>query len=80
MEFTKKGSIENKIRNKMSRFYQGGDRYIDEDFPFKRACLQGEKDENIFVTSDHIIFKRKFLHVVKRLWQEIDDRDRYFVV
>ena len=35
--------------------------------------------KNVLVTSDHIIFKKK-LHMVKRLWQEIDDKDGDFVV
>ena len=32
------------------------------------------------MTSDHIIFKGKLLHVVKRVWRELYDKYRDFVV
>ena len=43
--------------------------YLDEDSTFKRACCQGETDEDIFVTSDDIKFKGKFLNMLKRVCQ-----------
>ena len=56
------------------------DFYLDKDSSFKRARLQGEKDENIVITSDHIRFKGKSFHVVQRVWRELDTKDREFVV
>ena len=41
----------------MRRVYEEDDCYLDEDLPFKIFRLQGEKDENLVVTRDHIIFK-----------------------
>ena len=37
-----------KTRNKTGRFCKEGNLYIDEDCPFKRARLQGEKDKKHF--------------------------------
>ena len=54
--------------------------YLDEDRPFKRSRRQGEKDENLVVTSYRIILKEKLLHVLQRVWQEIDAKYRDFVV
>ena len=65
----KKGSIERKVRNKMRRVFEEDDCYLDKYCPLKRARCQVEKDENLAVTSDHIIFKGKFLNVVQRVWQ-----------
>ena len=56
------------------------DWYLYKDRPLKRARRQGEKDEKLVVTSDHIRFKIKFLHVVNIIWQEIYAKDRDFVV
>ena len=36
------------------------DSYIYKDRPFKRVRCQGEKDEKLVVTSDHIIFKGNY--------------------
>ena len=65
----KKGSTERKSRNKMRRFCEEDDCYLDEDCHFKRARRQGDKDENLVLKSDHIIFKVKFLHVLQRIWR-----------
>ena len=63
MEVIKKGSTETKFRNKTRHVCEEDDCYLDNDSPIKRSRRQGEKDENLFVTNDHIIFKRKFLHL-----------------
>ena len=79
-QFTKKGSTERKFRNKIKRVCEEDDWYLDKDRPFERSCRKGKKDENIVVTSYHIIFKGKFLHVVQWIWWELDAKVRYFVV
>ena len=54
--------------------------YLDADFIFKRAHHQRDKYEILVVTSDYIIIKRKSLLVVQRIWKELDNQDRDFVV
>ena len=49
----------------MRRVFEEDGCYLDEYHPFKRARRQGEKYENLVVTSEHIIFKVKLLHVVQ---------------
>ena len=53
----KKGPTERKFRNIMRCVCEEYDCYLDQDRPFKRARRQGEKDEGLVVTGDHIIFK-----------------------
>ena len=64
----------------MRHFCEEDGCYIDEYCNFKRACRHGYKDQNIVVTSDHIIFKGRSLHVVKRLFKYLDFKDIDFVV
>ena len=66
-EVTKKESTEIKFWNKTRRVCEEYDCYLDEDRPFKRTRQQGDKYEKLVVTSEHIRFKVKLLHVVKRL-------------
>ena len=65
--FMKKESTEIKFNNKTRRFCEEGDCYLDEDRPFKRSRRQGDKYENLVVTSDHIRCKFKLLNVVQRV-------------
>ena len=76
----KKGYTDRKFRNKMRCVYEDDEFYLDKYRPFKRSRLQGEKYENLVVTSDHIKFKGKLLHVVQSVCQELDAKDREFVV
>ena len=52
----------------MRRVCEEDDCYLDEDRPFKRDRRQGEKYENLVVTSDHIVFKGILIHVVQVVW------------
>ena len=61
----KKGYEYKKFRNKMRRICEEDDCYLDKHHPSKRSRRQGENDKNLFVTSDHIIFKEIFLYVVQ---------------
>ena len=79
-EFTKKSSTERKFRNIMRRVCEEDDWCIDKYRPFKRPRRQGDKYEELVVTRDHIRFKEKWIHVVKRIVQELDAKGRYFVV
>ena len=67
----KKSSTKRKFRNKTRRVCEEVDCYLHGYLPFKRTRRQGEKDENLVVTSDHIIFKGNFLHMMQRVWIEI---------
>ena len=76
----KKGSIDSKLSNKIRCVCEEYDWYLDEDYILKISHRQGEKDENLIIKSGHIIFKRKLFHVLQRVWQELDDKGRYFFV
>ena len=79
-EVTKKGSTERKLWNQIRIIYEEDYCYLDKYSLFKRDRRQEEKDENLVITSNHIIFKRKILHSVQRLWRELDAKDREFIV
>ena len=64
------------IQEKPRLVCEEDDCYIGRYRPFKRVLHQGDKYENIIITSDHIIFKGKFLHLVQRVWQELDFNER----
>ena len=66
---TKKGYIERKYTNKTRRVSEEDECYLDEYSTFKRTHYQGENDEELLFTSEHIIFKRKLFHGVKRVWK-----------
>ena len=70
-EVMNKRSTNRKPRNKMRRVCEKDYCYLDEYHPLKISRHQGEKDEDLVVTSDKIILKGKLLHVVQRLWQEL---------
>ena len=53
----------------MRLVFEEGDYYLDKYRPFKIARRQGDKDENLVVTSYCIRFKVKFPHVVQSIWQ-----------
>ena len=76
----KKDSTERKSRNKMRHVCEDYEFYLDKHYPFIRVRCQGEKYENLVVTSELIISKEKSLHVVKRVWRELDAKDIEFVV
>ena len=80
MEVIKKGSADTKFRNKTRHVCEVDNWYLDKDSPLKKSCHQIEIYEDLIVTSDHIKFKGKLLHVVWRIWQELDSKDRDFVV
>ena len=67
MEVTKKGCTERKFRNKTGRVCEEEDCYLEKYCTFKRSHSQGEIYEKLVVKIDHIIFKRKFLHVVQKV-------------
>ena len=64
-----KAYIERKFRNKMRRVCEEDYRYLDKDCTFKIPRRKGDKYENFVVTSDHIRFKGKLLHVVQTVWK-----------
>ena len=47
------------------------DFYLEKDCPFKIDRSQGYINEEFVVTSDHIKFKGKFLHVLYRVRKEL---------
>ena len=55
----KKGSTDIKFRNKIRHVSEEDECYLDEDYPFKRTSLQGDKYDNLVITNDHIRFKEK---------------------
>ena len=67
MEVMKKGCTERKFRNKTRLVCEEEDYYLEKYCPFKRSHSQGEVYEKLVVKIDHIIFKRKFLHVVQKV-------------
>ena len=64
-----KGYIERKFSNKMRHVCEEDYRYLDKDCTFKIPRRKGDKYENFVVTSDHIRFKGKLLHVVQTVWK-----------
>ena len=75
-EVTKEGYTDSKFNNKPRHVCEEDDWYIDKDRPFKTSCRQGERDEDLFVTSYPNKLKGKFLHVVQRVWQKLDSKDK----
>ena len=55
--FINRVSTKSKFKNKMRRVFEEYDCYLDGYRPFKRACHQGDKYEDLFITSDYITFK-----------------------
>ena len=66
-EVMKKDPTEEKLRNKIRRVYEEDDYFVDKYCVFKRAICQGDKDEDLVVTCDHIKSKRRILHLVQRV-------------
>ena len=68
-EIMYKRSTESKFSNKPGRFCEEDDLYLDRYCPLKISRCKGEKDEDLFITSDYSIFKRKLIYVVQRVWK-----------
>ena len=60
----------------MRRVCEDDDCYLNEVCPFRRSRRQGEKYENLVVTSYNILFKGRLIHFLQWVWQEIDAKDR----
>ena len=46
--------------------------------PFKISNRQREREDDPVVTSEQVKSKRKFLHVVQKVWRELYAKDKDF--